>query len=263
MQDISKDSTVEQIMAGMPSSSDIFEAFGIDYCCGGKATLEAACANRGLDTGVLLARLQARAGFSAPAAQEPARDESISLTELANRIETGYHAKLWQDMERLDALTAKVAMVHGGKDARLGEIRAEFKQLAANLSEHMVQEERVLFPLIRRMDSADPGPFSHLGSLAVTIRKMSSDHEHADAALQRIRELADGYAPPEYACFSYRAMLSGLEGMENAFREHMQLEHGILLPKALKLEEAKDAMAISRILASGPGKHDTTRHDTN
>jgi regulator of cell morphogenesis and NO signaling len=254
MQNITKDSTVEQILASTPSSSEIFEAFGIDYCCGGKATLEAACGKRGLDTGLLLARLLAPNGKPAPT-QEPAREEELSLTELANRIETGYHAKLWQEMERLDALTAKVALVHGSKDARLAEIRAEFKQLSVNVSEHMVQEERVLFPLIRRLDSAEPGPFSHLGSLAATIRKMSSDHEHAEAALQRIRELADDYAPPEYACFSYRSMLSGLKDLESVFHEHKQLEHGLLLPKALKLEEAKDASAISRIFESESNKH--------
>jgi len=40
---ITATSTVRDLAAGVPGATRVFENFGIDYCCGGRRTLTAAC----------------------------------------------------------------------------------------------------------------------------------------------------------------------------------------------------------------------------
>ncbi|MEO6096078.1 MAG: DUF542 domain-containing protein [Fibrobacteria bacterium] len=234
---VNKDMTVEEIIARFPPAGEVFETVGIDYCCGGKSTLEMACKVRGINVSLVLDRLDKQAG-PGPASATPEAFESLSASALADHIEQTHHQPLWSELDRLDALSAKVARVHGAKEPRLTAVREVFLEFAHDLSEHMVKEERILFPLIRSLESSRPEAGSHCGSVVNPIRQMESDHEQAEAALVHLRELTDGYKPPDYACFSYRSLLTGLEHMEADLREYMRKESLYLFPKAVELERA-------------------------
>jgi len=54
---IHPDTTVEQILVAYPLTAAVFNAFGIDVCCGGGASLAAAASSDGIDLEVLLASL--------------------------------------------------------------------------------------------------------------------------------------------------------------------------------------------------------------
>jgi regulator of cell morphogenesis and NO signaling len=237
MNPITLDSTIEAILAAVPESANVFEKMGIDYCCGGKATLEKACKGRGIDPETVLEAIRGGAKGDSEEAAGP-DPEAMTPAELADHVERVHHAYLWEALDQLNALTMKVAAVHGGRDARLIELRNVYIDLAKELADHMLKEEQILFPMIRRLqDSTGPQHF-HCGSVGNPIRKMDLDHEEAGAALFRIRNLTDGFIPPSTACFSYRKMLSGLEAMEKDLIEHMRKETYILFPKALALESA-------------------------
>ena len=60
---ISADTHVAALVLEDPSRARVFERFGIDYCCGGKTPLDAACADRGLDVDAVIAAL-ARAALA-------------------------------------------------------------------------------------------------------------------------------------------------------------------------------------------------------
>jgi len=45
MSTITAATTLGEIAARIPEATRIFEDFGIDYCCGGKESLEDACAS--------------------------------------------------------------------------------------------------------------------------------------------------------------------------------------------------------------------------
>ena len=102
--------TVGELVVERPSRARIFEKLGIDYCCGGRQPLRAACSESGLNYDQVLQQLQAEA--AAPAQGE--RDWSTaSLTDLCDHIEQTHHAYLKEELPRLDFLTAKVASRHG------------------------------------------------------------------------------------------------------------------------------------------------------
>jgi regulator of cell morphogenesis and NO signaling len=60
----------------------------------------------------------------------------------------------------------------------------------------------------------------------------------------QIRDLTDGFAAPEHACPTYRAMLAGLEEFERDLQRHIHLENNILFPRAIEFESSGAAQAV-------------------
>ena len=230
------DSTVGDIVAGCPALASVFENIGIDYCCGGKKTLGDACRDKGLEPQSVLATL------AQPPQTEPVADTAVmALTELADHIEQTHHAYLRSEFSRLNELTSKVASVHGDQNPRLHQVSETCRALIAELSDHMMKEEQILFPLVRQLDASDTAPTFHCGSLANPVHQMESEHNQAGAALERLRELTDGFTPPDGACNSYRAMLNAIAHLERDLHLHIHKENNVLFPRALEMEQNKRA----------------------
>lgn len=230
--------TVGDVVARRPALSRAFERAGIDYCCGGKKTLEEACRERGLDPGAFVAELE---GVSSPlGGEEQVVDAAaMSLSDLVDHIEQTHHVYLRSELPRLETMTEKVVSVHGEKDSRLHDVWRTFLALAEELSGHMMKEERILFPMVRQLEASEQAPMFHCGALANPIRQMELEHDDAGSALERLRELTDGYTPPAWACNTYRAMLDGLAHLEGDLHQHIHKENNVLFPRALEMETHK------------------------
>jgi regulator of cell morphogenesis and NO signaling len=222
-----------------PATSRVFENLGIDYCCGGKIPLDAACDKKGLNTSDVLRQLTETDG-RAPEANA----DDMGLTELADHIEATHHAFLREELPRLDSMTRKVAGVHGEQEPRLREVRDVLSACMEELVSHMEKEEKVLFPMIRQLEASNGPVRFHCGSLANPIRMMEHEHDDAGDSLERISQLTDGYTPPDWACGTYRAMLDALRSFELDMHTHVHKENSILFPKALKLEAERTASGV-------------------
>ena len=227
--------TVGQMVVERPQRSRVFDRLRIDYCCGGKRTVEEACAKRRLDSKAVLVELEA---FDAEAEAQPdaVRPADLTMTELADEIERTHHAYLREELPRLADLVKKVSAVHGQAHPWLTGLTSVYAELVAELEPHMLKEEQILFPLIRELDQAATAPSFHCGSVGNPIRMMEMEHQNAGAALDRIREMTTDYEIPEGACNSFRAMLSGLEHLEADLHLHIHKENEILFPKASEME---------------------------
>lgn len=226
--------TVGELVARQPALSRIFEEAGVDYCCGGKRPLEEACRQKGLDPTTFAARLQEAA--AAAAGEDYVDAAAMSLGDLADHIEQTHHAYLKRELPRLDFLTDKVSSVHGVHDARLHEIRRVFVQFAGEMSAHMMKEEQVLFPLIRRLEAGSSPQTFHCGSIANPIRQMEREHHGAGDALAQFRSLTDDYTPPDWACNTYRALIDALAYLERDMHQHVHKEDNVLFPRAMARE---------------------------
>jgi len=231
---------VGSIVTKWPAASRVFEQAGIDYCCGGKIPLDQACRNQGIELQPFLAGLEE---LAAAAGTEPVvNSTALTLTALADHIEATHHAYLRTELPRLCTLTTKVASVHGDKDVRLAAVRDTLAALAAEMSQHMMKEEQILFPMIRQLEARQSIPAFHCGSLANPIGRMELEHDQAGAALAQFRALTDGFNPPEWACNIYRAMLDALAGLEHDLHQHVHKENNILFPRAIALEIQRRAV---------------------
>jgi regulator of cell morphogenesis and NO signaling len=124
-------------------------------------------------------------------------------------------------------MARKVVRVHGAREPDvLPELLSTFLGLKAELMQHMMKEEAILFPMIRRGQ----------GSMALRlISVMEAEHSSAGDALARLRELTNEYRAPADACNTWRALWLGLGALEDALHQHIHLENNILFPRALAM----------------------------
>lgn len=242
---ITPDTRIAEIAADNPATIRIFQRFGIDFCCGGKRPLREACAEKHMTFGELRAELETA---GAPGSTEmPAADAPLS--ELVRFIVGEYHAGLRGELPRLGQMAAKVLDAHGTKHPDvLPALAVAFRGLRQELEEHMMKEERVLFPYIERLEalaaSSHGLPASPFGSIQAPIDRMEHEHDIAARFLARLRELTGGYAPPADACNTFRGLYHGLAELEKALHEHIHLENNVLFPRAAQLEAELKALAV-------------------
>ena len=219
---INADILIGQLAATNPLATRVFARHQIDYCCGGGRPLGEVCREKGLDIDRVLSEIQseiAAPGFDA------SRWEQAPLGALIDHIVSRFHEPLHEELPRLEAMARKVARVHGDKDPeRLAALVTVYLGLKDELEQHMIKEEAILFPMIKRGQGAGAA-----GPVDVMI------HEHAEVgnALRDLRMLTDDYTVPEAACNTWRALWFGLEALETDLHEHIHLENNILFPRAI------------------------------
>lgn len=232
---IQTNQSVGELVVERPHRSRVFEQLGIDYCCGGKLSLEVACGKRGLAVDAVVKELDA----SDKAQQEESRaadPSKMSLTELANHIERTHHDYLRSELGRVEQLVAKVARAHGERDPRLVRMISVYAPFQNEMMTHMNKEEKMLFPGIRALESGSASGLPHGMSIADPIRQMESEHDDAGGALEEMRELTEGFVPPAGACNTWRAMLDALSHLERDTHSHVHKENNILFPRAIAME---------------------------
>ena len=229
--------TVRQIAVENPSSVRVFESLGIDYCCGGKRSLQEACQRAGMPLN-RVAQLLEEADRNA---HEPDFEgwKDAPVETLIQEITERHHAYVRAEIPRLQSLFVKVNK-HQERYPQLAEIRQIFTALAEELTGHMLKEEQVLFPYIRSMGAVraegGAGISSCFGSIRRPVAALMADHDDAGALLERVRELAHNYEPPADACPTLRGLYQGLLEFERDLHRHVHLENNLLFPKAIELE---------------------------
>ncbi len=225
-------STLADIVTARPSLARVLEARGLDYCCGGGATLQDACAAQDLDADAVLTDL------TADAADEAVPEwATMSVAELIDHLEGTHHQYLWDELPRLSALADKVQSVHGERHPELAEIASCYAMLRADLEPHLTKEERMLFPMVRALAAADAAPAFHCGSLQNPISVMLAEHDTVGELLAQLRELTSGYQTPDDGCASYAALFSGLAELEADTHLHVHKENNVLFPAVVALEQ--------------------------
>lgn len=227
--------TVGMLVAEQPLRAAVFDHFGIDYCCGGRQTLLAACEQGGIAPDTVIASL-VNNDAKVEVDQSALNWLNASLTELANHIEQTHHVYLKSELPRLQALADKVAKVHGVREPRLVKVAAIFSAMSEELLEHTAKEELVLFPFMRLLDQGKGRPNAPFSTVAKPVTCLESEHDDAGAALMQLRQLTDQYVPPEGACTSWQALLAGLAHLDQDLRIHIHKENSILFPLAVKTE---------------------------
>lgn len=227
--------TVGELVAERPDRSRVFEALGIDYCCGGKKTLEQACGNNGVDPAKVIAQLQE--SETAPDTSEQVNWLHAPMRLLIEHILSTHHAYLKTELPRLSGLVEKVASRHSTKEPRLTELSGVYAGLRGELEMHMMKEEQILFPAIVQMETTNAKPSLGCGFLGGPIGVMEAEHDSAGEALAAIRTLTGQFTAPDWACNTFRALWDALQKLEGDLHEHIHKENNILFPRALEMEQ--------------------------
>ena len=228
--------TVRELALEVPNATRVFEKLRIDYCCGGGRNIAEACRAVGVRLDEL-SRLLDEAG----AARDGARDFAAGpLSDLIRHILDTHHVYTREESARIQALLDKVCGKHGENHPELGQVRALFLKLDADLQPHMFKEEQLLFPYIQRLEAARTAgsapPFAPFGTVNNPVRMMMSEHDTAGDLLRELRAAARDFRAPDDACLSFRALYRALEDFEKDLHQHIHLENNVLFPRAVELE---------------------------
>ena len=220
--ELTTESRVGEIAAAHPLATRVFARYGIDFCCGGGMSLRRACSDRGLAVEAVLEEIHGEVGTVEELGinwlQEP-------LSSVIDHILSAFHEPLREELPRLEEMARKVLRVHREKDPeRLSTIMDLVASLRCELEDHMLKEERILFPMI--VDGRG-------GEAGAPVSVMEQEHLAASEALAALRHLTNDFQVPEYACNTWRALWAGLESLDRDLKEHIHLENNILFPRAL------------------------------
>lgn len=215
----------------------VLERYSLDYCCGGSQTLREACARAAIPIEPVVEALAQ--SDAAPAADETDWS-TAALSDLADHIVARHHVYLRDELPRLEGLLEKVVAAHGAHHPELRQVQQVYAALAAELRSHMMKEEQVLFPIVKRLEEAAAGghaaPAFHCGSVNNPIAVMEDEHRFAGDCLRRMSTLTGQYEVPADACQSYRVLLAGLDALEQDLHLHIHKENNVLFPRASQLE---------------------------
>lgn len=229
--------TIADMVSKDYRTAEVFKKFGLDFCCGGKKSIQAACKEKHIDYQALSNALEE--------VRNKPQTETLDFNQwdvvrLVDYIVEVHHAYVQENLVLIETFLSKVLRVHGDANPELHEVSKHFLQVANELNMHMLKEERILFPYIKELWNADAkGEASNkpmFGTIRNPIHNMEHEHEIAGQEMAIIRTLTSNYRPPEYACNTYRVLYFKLEEFENDLHKHVHLENNILFPKSIALE---------------------------
>jgi regulator of cell morphogenesis and NO signaling len=237
MIDLSTTTTVGDIVAHDLRSAAVFARHGIDFCCGGRRSLDEACRASGVDPATVVEEL---AAMSAPG-DLPQDLTGLPPERLIERILENHHAYIRRQLPVIQGYLAKLAAKKGDRHPELRRIETAFTEMASELTRHMEKEETILFPFIEAMVDAKTQchrlPRTPFGTIQNPVRMMELEHQQAGAEMWDIRVLTNNFQPPADACVTWRACYAELADFERDLHEHVHLENHVLFPAAARLEE--------------------------
>jgi len=216
----STEQTLGDLVTAYPAAAKVLQRYRLDYCCGGKQSLDEACAAENIDPEAVLRDIE----VAGAAGVDVARWDQRPLDELVQHILDRYHAPLRVELPRLVELAGQVERAHADKPHCPSGLADLLTEVKAAVEGHLAKEEQILFPLI----VAGRGPTAHM-----PVQVMMHEHEDHGKNLRRIRELTSDLTVPGHACASWRELYRALGELEVELMDHIHLENNILFPRAL------------------------------
>ncbi|MGZ9584351.1 iron-sulfur cluster repair di-iron protein [Paenibacillus marinisediminis] len=224
MSKITLQTSVADIVTIIPRAADLFRQLRIDYCCGGKESLELAAIERKLDPKQVLEEVE-KIGRQ-QAEYESSRPQSQDEAELIRYIQQKHHAFLREELPQLTPYITKVARVHGEYHPHLLRVQELFTALKQELLEHTEEEDQVVFPLL--LQYVNHPEQATREQLMPYLLGLEDDHDGAGNLLKELRDITHDYEPPADACGTYRLVYQRLSLLEQDTFEHIHLENHVL-----------------------------------
>jgi regulator of cell morphogenesis and NO signaling len=231
--------TLSQIVTENYQAARVFEKYGLDFCCKGKRPLEEACREKNLPTAEIEKELKCVIDGDSSTNDF----NQMSLTELAEYIVRVHHSYVKQTMPEILGYLLRVAAKHGDRFPYMKEVHALFSEVNEELTQHLMKEERIVFPRIKQLELSD-APIHAVDLINAPISIMEDEHEEAGTALAKIRELTNNYTAPVGACTTFQLSLASLQAFELDLHRHVHLENNILFPRALKRLEEQQSINL-------------------
>lgn len=228
--------TIGEIVAADFRTAKVFENHGIDFCCGGKVALKTVCTEKGFDPAVIARELGA---MQHEPLERSHNYSAWALPFLADYIVNTHHVYLKENDEQIVTYARKIAGVHGAHHPEVIQIAYIFEKIAADMVDHLKEEEEILFPTIKKLEAAriagTTPDAKERDTIRVSLLRLQREHEDIGDAVHSIRHLSKNYTIPGDACNTFTVTYQKLKEFEDDLHKHVHLENNILFPKAAEL----------------------------
>ncbi|MGM0589939.1 MAG: iron-sulfur cluster repair di-iron protein [Bacteroidota bacterium] len=228
--------TIGELVAQNYHSAGVFKQYGLDFCCGGGRTISKACETKGISVDELLDDLNEIAWSESDSSQQ---FQAWDPAHLIDHIMDTHHRYVRQKTEEITAYAAKVARVHGERHPENKEIYLTFAKLSQELLNHLSDEEKTVFPLIKsvykKRMKGEEVTAKECVELKRQLQLMVGDHQEAGDEMAYLRSVSNEFTPPQDACTTYRILYQNLADFEEDLHQHVHLENNILFKKAHEL----------------------------
>lgn len=229
---------IQEYVAEDYRTADVFNKYGIDFCCRGHRTLDEVCVAEQIDKKALLEDL---ANISSNSSTQNIDYKSWPLDLLIDYIEKKHHRYVAEKSPVLRFYLDKIAQVHGDHHPELHDIRKLFYDSSNDLLHHQEEEEGILFPYIKELMQAKeekrpankPEGFEDIAS---PIEKLMAEHDQEGVRHRKIAKLSNNYTMPADGCNTYKVTYELLKEFQDDLHLHIHLENNILFLEAKKLE---------------------------
>lgn len=233
---ITKENSLGDIVKENFRTAEIFESYGLDYCCGGTKTIGTVCDEKTINPDEIIKKLEM---VNANKNGTELFDK-MELDVLINHIINVHHSYVSKMIPIISKHALKVHNAHGINHPKLIEVNAIWEGLSEELINHLAKEERMLFPYIKSLvvtqkDSLSL-PYAPFGTVGNPISVMEKEHISVGNAFSSLRKLTDNFKLPKDACATFSAFYDELKDFEKDLHIHIHLENNILHPKAIMLE---------------------------
>ena len=224
---------IANIVIRFPKASEVFKSYNIDFCCGGNKPLSEAIEKNGLDPVEVIRKLE-EAYEEASKLKDSGKDlHTFSPGELIDYIVNTHHVYLQSELPKTGELITKILRAHGANHGEmLAKVHKQYNNLRMELEQHLIKEEEIVFPLIKRYEKQPSQEF--YDKINETIVGLEAEHEGAGDIIKDLRRITGHYAVPEDGCTTFRLTYRKLEEMESDLFQHIHLENNILFPRFKK-----------------------------
>ncbi len=208
------------LASAYPMSMSVFARHGLDFCCGGRASLKQACVEQGIDCRTVIKDVEVELARNEV---QPRNWSSAPTADLLEHIVSHYHELHRRDLPEILKLARRVEGRHGDKPAYPSGLVQFLEHIRNELEQHMHKEECILFPLLMsgRMEQAQ-----------MPIQVMVAEHLAHGDNLEKLGQMLGDHPLPQDACNSWRLLFLRLEQLQMDLREHIHLENNELFPRA-------------------------------
>ncbi len=229
MNDSIKKMTLGDIVIKFPEAADIFQAYEIDFCCGGHRSLNEVLNELGPYQKEAAAKLELLLNNPFEQGKETQETEKKTSIELMDHITNTHHKYLYDELPRLEEYLKKIENVHGARHSELEIVYDSFLNLKNELFDHLAKEEKFIFPAIKDYEQARNG--ADRTKLADLIAELEEEHDTAGSLLKKLRSITRGYQVPSDGCATYQLTYKKLIELESDLFRHIHLENNILFQR--------------------------------
>jgi regulator of cell morphogenesis and NO signaling len=233
------DSSISDIVKWDYRTADVFKKYQLSFCCSGAVQLKSACEVRGIDFGLISTELEEATRNRMLPNNLPFDEWNIDF--LIDFIVHIHHAYIYRVIPSLSASLESFTAGHQVKYPELIRVTELFTKMTEMLMLYNRHEDDIIFPYIKQIDSAyrRKEPYGNLfvRTLRKPLHRVENEHRQIQGFMNDLAIATNQFTAPEKACLSYSVIYKKLEEAHHNLRQHQFLEHSILFPKAVAIEQ--------------------------